>query len=205
LIVAADVLHQETGGNVSGSSFDELVTVDFLKAVAADAIKFLVIWRAGSGQAERAELVQRAIDLAQAAGVASLVEAIVRTDDDSPWGSQAERHEAILAAAEEIAPFGADVYKAEVPGYAPGDLSKVTEHSERLTAVVPNDWVVLSNGVDRPDFAGAVAAACAGGANGFLAGRAIWADVIGHDDTSDRLRDLSIPRLNDLAAIVDAR
>jgi sulfofructosephosphate aldolase len=41
------------------------------------------------------------------------------------------------------------------------------------------------------------------GASGFLAGRAVWASVIGAQDPRTMLRDVSVPRLQRLAEIVD--
>jgi sulfofructosephosphate aldolase len=42
-----------------------------------------------------------------------------------------------------------------------------------------------------------------GGASGFLAGRAVWADIVGSPDIPKALREISIPRLERLAEIVD--
>jgi sulfofructosephosphate aldolase len=42
-----------------------------------------------------------------------------------------------------------------------------------------------------------------GGASGFLAGRAVWADIVGSPDIPKALREVSIPRLEQLAEIVD--
>jgi sulfofructosephosphate aldolase len=64
--------------------------------------------------------------------------------------------------------------------------------------------VVLSQGVDPADFPRAVEAACKGGASGTLAGRAVWTPAVGADDPAGVLRGYSVPRLRDLAAIVDA-
>jgi sulfofructosephosphate aldolase len=73
-----------------------------------------------------------------------------------------------------------------------------------VTAALPCPWVVLSQGVDAQRFPAAVEAACRGGAAGFLAGRAIWTDAIRPDrDTEAALREVSVPRLIDLGALVD--
>ena len=64
-------------------------------------------------------------------------------------------------------------------------------------------WVILSSGVDANLFGRAVRIAMAAGASGFLAGRAVWASVIGAPDIGDMLRDVSVPRLQRLAEIVD--
>jgi sulfofructosephosphate aldolase len=205
LIVAVDVLHQIPGHPITHVTFDELATPELLAMVGADAIKVLVLWHRNSGQSERAVLVERAISLAHEAGVASLVEGIVRPDEGSDgWSDPSERHEAILACAAELAEFGPDIYKAEVPGYVDGDLSRVSEHSALLTSIVGQDWVVLSNGVERHSFESAVTEAMRGGASGFLAGRAIWADAVAEADISGALHDRSIDRLKRLSDIVDS-
>ncbi len=205
LIVAVDVLHQISGQAITSVTFDELVTPELLADVRADAIKVLVLWQRNSGKKERAELVKRTIALAHEAGVASLVEGIVRPDGaDGVWSSPAERHDAILACAAELSAFGPDIYKAEVPGYIPGDVSQVAEQSAQLSAIVGCDWVVLSNGVERTFFEAAVTEAMRGGASGFLAGRAIWADAVAEADIPSALQDRSIDRLKRLREIVDS-
>jgi sulfofructosephosphate aldolase len=63
---------------------------------------------------------------------------------------------------------------------------------------------VLSQGVAPEDFPRAVEAACKGGASGMLAGRAVWTPALVADDPTEALRSYSIPRLEELARIVDA-
>ena len=78
--------------------------------------------------------------------------------------------------------------------------------AEDLGVTVQGDtgpWVVLSQGVDRPAFLPAVEAACRAGASGFLAGRALWSDVVAADDVPSALRELSVPRLEALIEVVD--
>lgn len=205
LIVAVDALEQQFGEAVRHTTVDESITAAYLRSVGAEAIKFLVIWRTSTRRQENADSVRRVIELAKEAGVASLVEAIVRTDDDSPWPSPEARDAAILAAAEDLMSARPDVYKAEVPGNRPGDQSRVTEQSRLMSDIVRGDWVVLSNGVLAEDFPAAVEAAVAGGAKGFLAGRAIWADTLREPNAHELLQTRSVERLKRLTAIVDAR
>ncbi|QEO15413.1 aldolase [Agromyces intestinalis] len=202
LILAVDVLIQPPGLPVSGTELDREVTPEFVEQVGADALKLLVIWRERDSADERAELVASFLELAEQSGVVSLVEGIVRPSDGDYWTDHAERHEAILAAAAELGGSGTTIYKAEVPGYVPGDVSLVREHAERLTAAVPVPWVVLSNGVAQDDFADALRESVAGGASGFLAGRAIWSDTVAELDPSAALRTRSTARLDELGRIV---
>jgi sulfofructosephosphate aldolase len=203
LILAADVLHHAPAGQIERTSLDPEVTAEFIGRVGAAAVKLLVIWRAGREKGERADLVSAFLDVARRARVASLVEGIVRPDDDGPWAAQAQRDEAVIGAAAELSSFGPDIYKAEVPGYAGGDLSRVQAHSAAMSSVVGGRWVVLSNGVRQADFPEAARLACAGGAHGFLAGRAIWSDVIPESDQAEALRTRSARRLDQLTEIVE--
>lgn len=203
LILAADVLEQPAGQGVVNTTLDPAVTPEFVEHVGAVALKLLVIWRPDEGKEERAALVSSFVALAEESGVASLVEGIVRPGGGAQdWASPSERHDAIIAAAEELSAFGGSIYKAEVPGYVPGDVSLVREHSERVSEVVTGPWVVLSNGVAQPDFADAVREACHGGARGFLAGRAIWADTVAETDPVAAMTERSRQRLRDLTDIV---
>ncbi|MCS5732516.1 aldolase [Herbiconiux daphne] len=199
LILAADVLHSVRGAGVVGSSVDQEVTADFVRATGAAAVKLLIIWRRGVRDHERT--VQQFLELADAAGVASFVEGIVRPPEGGSWVDAADRHAAILEAAADLS-RGASVYKAEVPGYLPGDLSQVRDQSRALTQAAEREWVVLSNGVQQADFADAVAESCAGGASGFLAGRAIWADTVVERDPAEAMADRSVARLKRLSGIV---
>ena len=174
LIVAADILHQQPRQLMTHSSLDPEVTVDLIQELEAVAIKFLILWHPGKGRDTRRRTLSEFTELARRASVLSLIEGVVRTDHDEPWASAQERHEAILSAAEEFTEFNPDIYKAEVPGYVPGDVSGVAAHSEQMTAIVSGAWVVLSNGVEPVIFPAALTEAVAGGASGFLAGRAVW-------------------------------
>jgi sulfofructosephosphate aldolase len=204
LIVAADELIQESGQPVSTTRVDETVTTEFLLEVKASAIKFLVMWRGGSGKAERQRLIEPIVELARSAGVASLVEAVVLPDEGLHWDSFEAKNRAILDAAREMAAYSFDLYKAQVPGYIPGNLDGVEVASRELDSIVGCEWVVLSNGVERDDYPDAVIEACKGGASGFLAGRAIWADLVGVSSLEQNIENIARPRLEKLATLVSS-
>ena len=201
LILAADVLHQPAGGPVVRTEFDEHVTVQMIEQSAAAALKLLVMWRADESPAVRSAIVEPFLARCADAGVAAVVEGIVVP----PEGGFAvgERDAAVIAAAEELS-VGADLYKAQVPGYTPGHTEAVRAQAELLTSRLQVPWVVLSNGVRAEDFAEAVRQACLGGAHGFLAGRAIWADTVLDAQRSTSLRQRSVDRLDELRGIVKA-
>ena len=192
LILAADVFDQPAGQPVATSTLDTSVTPDYVRAAGASALKFLALWRSGDDISERADLVASFIRLAHDAGVPAVVEGIVRADSGT-WAGMEERDDAIVACAAELAGLGADLYKAEVPGTT-AELSSVESGSRRISDVVNCLWVVLSNGVPPTDFPDAVEAACAGGASGFLAGRAIWTAAAAAGDTAAALRNDAVGR-----------
>jgi sulfofructosephosphate aldolase len=191
LILAVDRLVQERGAAVEDTGLDEIAAVP----AGVVALKLLVIWRDDDRRAERVELARRFVALAARHGVLSVLEPVVRHDD---------REWAIVEAARELGAVRPSLYKCQVPLGGKGEPEAITAHCREIDAVLPCPWVVLSQGVEPADFPAAVEAACAGGASGMLAGRAVWTSTLGADDPTELLRTRSVPRLQELAAIVDA-
>ena len=204
LILAADDLVQDPGGPVEDTDLDEVVLSPDTDLAGVDALKLLVIWRRDARRAARVRLVERFVTEARARGVLSVLEPVVRPTarelDDGTWDQEV----AIREAAAELSPLGASLYKVQVPLGGRGEPDEQAAASRALDAVITTPWVVLSQGVALADFAGAVTAACRAGASGFLAGRALWSDVVGAPDVPTALREHSVPRLERLGAIVDA-
>jgi sulfofructosephosphate aldolase len=193
LILAVDRLVQEPGGLVEDTSLEE--DVDPPPSVVA--LKLLVIWRDDERRAERIEMSRRFVELARVHGLLSVLEPVVRVSDE-------EREDAIVEAARELGRVRPSLYKCQVPLYGRGDTEEIRKHAERIDAALPVPWVVLSQGVDPNDFPRAVEASCEGGASGMLAGRAVWTSTLSADDPTQLLRAHSVPRLQELAQIVDA-
>ncbi len=191
LILAVDRLTQEPGGVVEDTALDELGDVP----AGVVALKLLVIWRDDERRAERVEMSRRFVELAERHGVLSVLEPVVRHDD---------REWAIVEAARELGATRPSLYKGQVPFGGQGDPAAITAECRKIDAALPCPWVVLSQGVEPADFPAAVEAACKGGASGMLAGRAVWTATLGADDPTELLREHSVPRLHELAAIVDA-
>jgi sulfofructosephosphate aldolase len=197
LIMAVDALDQQPGQVVEDTTLDE--TVDVAAAVEAGvvALKLLVIWRNDAQRARRIEMSQAFSELAHRHGLLSVLEPVVRVPD-------AERETSIVEAAAELSVTGCDLYKCQVPLAGKGDQSEITQWAREIDAATVCPWVVLSQGVDPADFPAAVEAACKGGASGMLAGRAVWTATLGAEDPTQLLREQSVPRLEQLGAIVDA-
>jgi len=197
-MMAADALRQAAGQPVEDTDIDEAVDPEAMRARGAAALKLLLIWRPDEGRARNVEIARRFMEMSRKAGLLGIVEAVVRPSE------AASRETLILDAARTLAAVKPDLYKCEVPFQGKESDAAMAEMCEQISAALPCPWVVLSQGVPAEKFANAVAVACSRGASGFLAGRAVWADTIREDDYAAAIRKLSVARLRDLIAIVDA-
>jgi sulfofructosephosphate aldolase len=201
LIAAADLLVGPAGGAATDTAVDPDVDPLRMRDIGSVGLKFLVLWRNDESPESRLKLVDEFNQLCAKSGLPSIIEVIVKPPTDT--SRSFDREEELVIAAKEASTWNADLYKAEVPFHGEGDLLAITRNAQRITEAVGTPWVVLSNGVKAPFFADAVKACAQGGASGFLAGRAVWADIVGAPDIPAALREVSIPRLEKLAEIVD--
>lgn len=197
LIVAADLLVQAPGMPVETSLLDP-PAADLAVTLGASALKLLVVWYAGANNDSQLALVASFIELAHQHSLIAVVEGILRAGETEPASSAA-----LVEAAARLS-MGADIYKAQVPIHRGDQAGEVEALSRDLSAAIECPWVVLSAGVPADRFAEFVAASCRGGASGFLAGRAVWGASIRDRDQGGHLRTHALPRLRELAAIVDA-
>ncbi|QEW01890.1 hypothetical protein [Microbacterium lushaniae] len=198
LILAVDALDQADGGPVEDTGLDEGVVARIPDGVSA--LKLLVIWRRDGRREARVALAERFIRVAREHGVLSVLEPVVRA---APGEEGFDPDAAIREAARELSALRPDLYKAQVPLAGSGDEARQRSASAALHDCMNGPWVVLSQGVERDRFADAVRAACLEGASGFLAGRALWSDVVGSHDARTELRTRSVERLRRLSDVVD--
>lgn len=200
LILAADRLVQDDHGTIVDTDLDERVDAALVERTGALALKLLLIWDTDAERRAALRLLtQRFLKRCRELGVLSVVETLMtmhaRTRARATDGGHL--YEEMAA---DVADLGIDVYKTEVPGDPTGPLSVVTERARAITALLPCPWVLLSNGVAPEEFATIVDAVCAGGASGFLAGRAVWRPALGaagYEPTRG-----AAARLDDLIALV---
>lgn len=203
LILAADALEQADGGPVEETDLDQAVLAPDFDLAGVAALKLLIIWRRDERREARVALAARFVAAARDRGLLSVLEPVVRATPAELDAGTWDADEAIREAARELAPLGPSLYKAQVPLAGRGSAAEQEAASAALGACIPGPWVVLSQGVDRERFLPAVQAACRGGASGFLAGRALWSDVVGAEDVPALLRERSAPRLERLVEVVD--
>ena len=163
-------------------------------------MKLLVVWRPDEPADKRIAMVDRFVERCRSAGLISVVEPVSRKARD---GRQYDLADGIFQAARELGGRGADLYKAEVPYGGSGTETEIRDACAKLTKIIDSPWVVLSSGVTPDKFPLAVEWACREGARGFLAGRAVWRNVIGNPDMKTALKEDAVPRLRKLVDVVD--
>lgn len=201
LIAAADHFIPGDGEVVTDAMIDYGVVPEQVKAQGAVAMKLLIIYRPDQDAAKRTGMISEFLDRCHAADLIGIIEPLSRPPRD---GRAWDWDEGVLAAAEELGSLGADLYKAEVPMHGQADAGAIRKACATLTRFIASPWVVLSSGVPQDVFPVAVELACSEGASGFLAGRAVWAGVIGSPDIEQALREDAVPRLQRLCEVVDA-
>lgn len=201
LIAAADRFIEGNGELVTAVEIDREVDPATVRDQGAVAMKLLVIHRPDEPAAGRIAMVEEFVDRCRSAGLVSIIEPVAkapRSGDAWDWDAS------VVEAARELGSLNADLYKAEVPLKGQGPDDEIRRRCAQITEAVSSPWVVLSSGVPADRFPTAVELACREGASGFLAGRAIWASVIGSDDVERDLNDISVPRLQRLGELVDS-
>jgi sulfofructosephosphate aldolase len=199
LIAAADLLIGPAGGAATDTAIDPDVDAAEMKRVGAVALKLLILWRSNDDPTLRGEMARKFISSCQANDLISLVEIIVKPPTN---GGDFDREIDIVRAAREASSWGCDVYKAEVPFGGIASDEEMERVFRQMNSAINGVWVVLSNGVAKEDFERSVELACKAGASGFLAGRAVWADVVGDENERESLEMISKPRLERLAYVV---
>jgi len=200
LISSADHFEPAHGEVVGEVTIDATVAPATARNQGAVAMKLLVLWREDQPAAPRIEMVERFVDRARSAGLLSIVEPVARSRAD---GKPGDTEAGVLAAAKELGSLGADLYKAEVPLKGQGEDAEIRRRSAQLTEAITGPWVVLSSGVPQDRFPATVRLAMSEGADGFLAGRAVWSGCIGQPDVEQALRTDAATRLQSLAQLVD--
>lgn len=118
-----------------------------------------------------------------------------------------DRRAVVVETAKTIGALGVDVLKLEFPSSAtlPGAEAEWREACAELTDASPCPWTLLSAGADFDVFARQLEIACGAGASGYVAGRAVWHDLVAHGAAaSDAVVAEARRRLSVLSEIAEA-
>jgi tagatose 1,6-diphosphate aldolase len=187
--------------------------VEKVKLMGASAVKLLLYYNPGAPTiGAQEDLVRRAVDECRQWDIPLLVEPMTYHISGGPRKGTAEfaalKPRMVIDTAARLMPLGIDVLKAEFP--ADPDFETDEERMigwcrELSEAAAGRPWVLLSAGVGYDTFKRQVEMACAGGASGFLAGRAIWqeAPALPDGERDEFLRSVATARLDELTAIAN--
>jgi tagatose 1,6-diphosphate aldolase len=140
----------------------------------ADAAKVMVFVRPDREglDGHAAELTRSALADCRAHGLPCIIEAMTyRLEDESDAAFAARHGDLVRESAVLLEACGAELLKLEYPGSLAA--------CEAVTGAVRVPWAVLSAGVGHDEFCTQLAAARAGGAAGFIAGRSLWKESVG--------------------------
>ena len=113
--------------------------------------------------------------------------------------------ETVIESARQLSRF-CDVYKAEFPGTLGHESDdQLHDNLQALDAASERPWVLLSAGVDYPDYYKQVQMAMGAGASGVLGGRAFWKEYFlqdGADARSQFAATTALKRVADVNTVV---
>jgi tagatose 1,6-diphosphate aldolase len=187
-------------------------SVEKIKRLGASAVKILAYYRSDLGVAlEILKVIEGVANECLRHDIPFLVEPVTY-----PVGEEirdaarfaAVKEKLVLATAQDITALPVDVLKSEFPAdpHYQKDKGRLLDLCSRLDNLSRVPWVVLSAGVDFETFRQQVEIACQAGASGFLAGRAIWQEVVYMESEKERRRFLEtiavdrLKRLTEIAA-----
>lgn len=185
-------------------------SVGKLKRVGCTGVKLLLYYHpADARAAAKRDLVTRVAADCAAHDIPFFLEPIVYPPDPAQPLSAADHRAAVLAAVRDLGPLGVDVLKLEFPcdiRQEPGEIAW-EQACAAVTAASPVPWALLSGGGDYETFRRQAAVACAAGASGIIAGRALWGEAVAlHGEARARfLATTGRARVLELAALVRAQ
>jgi tagatose 1,6-diphosphate aldolase len=166
-------------------------SVEKIKRIGADAVKLLAQFEPTelNSAEHQFALVQRVYEECQKYDILMLLEPIA-----FPFGGEKKdaksfldrKAETVIDSARILSRY-CDVYKAEFPGtFGHESDAQLQKNLERLNAASERPWVLLSAGVDFPQYKRQVEMAMTAGASGVLGGRAFWKEYFLHDGPAAR-------------------
>lgn len=153
--------------------------VSKIKRIGADAVKLLAQFEPTESESaeHQFKLIRHVYDECQKHDILMLLETVAFPFDGEKKDSKSfidRKAETVIESARQLSRY-CDVYKAEYPGHL-GKENDATlmANLKKLDAASERPWVLLSAGVDFPDYKRQVEMAVQCGASGVLGGRAFW-------------------------------
>jgi tagatose 1,6-diphosphate aldolase len=182
---------EKSGGakNSHGAPLGEIEpgwSVAKIKRIGADAVKLLAQYEPTEPESAEHQfaLVRKVYEECRQHDILLLLETVAFPFDgekkDSP-SLLARKAQTVIDSARDLSRY-CDIYKAEFPGYFGRESdAQLKENLAKLNAASERPWVLLSAGVDFPDYKKQVELAMASGASGVLGGRAFWKEYFLQD------------------------
>ncbi len=181
--------------------------------LGASGIKMLIFYHpdAGTATARQDQLVEAVVLDCRRFDIPLFLEPIGYPLDPATDARSAEyaseRRRMTVETARRLGALGPDVLKLPFPVYVRHQPSQDAWRAacSELDSACPVPWALLSAGDPYDSFKAQLEIACEAGCSGFLAGRAVWREVITASESQrDRLvSDVVLPRFQGLCQIVD--
>lgn len=177
-----------------------------IQRIGADGVKLLLYYHPEAPDAARQrEAVERAVEDCAAAAIPLFLEPIAFSPDPSRKLPPAELTDVVVSSARLFSALGIDVLKSEFPVDVQEQPDEAVWQAaiRRLDDACTVPWALLSAGAPWETFVRQTAVACAGGASGVIAGRAVWAEAVALPPAGRRvfLETTARDRMAELASI----
>lgn len=160
-------------------AFEPGWSVAKIKRCGADAVKLLAQFEPTEPESaeHQFKFVKEVYEACQKHDILMLLETVAFPFDAEKKDSKSfldRKADTVIESARQLSRY-CDIYKAEFPGWL-GKHSddQLMKNLEALNKVSERPWVLLSAGVDFPDYKRQVEMAVKAGASGVLGGRAFW-------------------------------
>ena len=185
-------------------------SVEKIKLMGADAVKLLAPFEPGEPISAEHQLafIEEVAAACRRYDILFLLEPVAfpyngeKKTDASFLGRKAAT---VIESARQLSRY-CDVYKAEFPGTLGHDSDdQLTDNLHALSEASERPWVLLSAGVDYPDYFKQVGMAMECGCSGVLGGRAFWKEYFLQDSAEARTRfaaTTGLKRVADVDAVV---
>ncbi len=180
--------------------------------LGASGIKLLIFYHpdAGAATVRQDELVTAVVEDCRQHDIPLFLEPLGYPLDPAIKADSAEyardRPYVTIETARRLGALGPDVLKLPFPvdaGYEPSE-EVWRQTAEKLGAACPVPWALLSFGDPFDVFKAQLEVACRAGCSGFMAGRAVWREVIAAENERARVVDeVVVPRFQALCDVAE--